>query len=106
MMHGPINIRLKLDIPSLLIFPENYSITHYDEKHCHWISIQATLHSSVASYSQNEMTLHKSVVGTSGCLKHNTAAVHMLQSNLCSFLFCRFTDWIKVNCFSNGTAAG
>jgi hypothetical protein len=40
---------LKLDIPLLLIFSENYSITHYDEQHCHWISVQTTLHLSVAS---------------------------------------------------------
>jgi hypothetical protein len=40
----------------------------------------------VAYYAQSEMTEHISYVVISDCLKHDTAAVHLFQGKLCSFL--------------------
>jgi hypothetical protein len=59
----------------------------------------------VAYYSQNEITEHISFVVTSDCLKHDTVAVHLFQSKLCSFLSGKLKNLTKIYYLFDGAAS-
>jgi hypothetical protein len=59
----------------------------------------------VAYYSQNEMTEHISFVDLKEYLKHDTIAVRLFQSKVCSFLSGELKDLTKIFCFSYGAAS-
>jgi hypothetical protein len=58
----------------------------------------------VAYYSQNEMTEHIRSLVIQDCSKHDTVAVNLIQSKLCSFISGKFKDLTKIYHSSDGTA--
>jgi hypothetical protein len=51
------------------------------------------------------MRVHISFLLNNDCLKHNTVAVHLFQSKLCSFLPGKLKDLTKIYCSSDGAAS-
>jgi hypothetical protein len=90
------------EIAVICDFSEHYSIMQDEVQGFHWNNAQAILHPFEAYYSQNEMTKHISFVVIPYCLKHDTVAVHLFQSKLCSFISGKLKDLTKIYCFPVG----
>jgi hypothetical protein len=56
------------------------------------------------SYSHNEIMVHISFIVVLYCLKHDTIAMHLFQSKLCSYQYGELKDLMKIYCFSDGAA--
>ena len=68
-------------------FSENYSFVVQDEvQSYHWSKDQVTLHPFVCYWVENGEPKHTSYVAISECLVHDTAAVHLFQSGMITYL--------------------
>lgn len=88
-------------------FAENYAFVTQDAAQAfHWNNSQATLHTFVVYYRENDKLKHYNHVVISECHdKHNTITVYMCQTLLIARLKAKFHTVNKIYYFTDGAAS-
>ena len=87
-------------------FSENYAFIIQDSvQGVHWNNDQATLHSFVIYFKEEDEIKHRNLIAIPECLKHDITEVHLFQRQLISFLNQEVGNVRKIIYFSDGASA-
>lgn len=87
-------------------FSENYAfVIQNSVQGVHWNNRQATIHPFVIYYKDNDIVKHINYAAISECLKHDTIAVHLFQTDLIKLMKKEIADIKKIIYFSDGASA-